>query len=365
MIIDTYRRQLNTHQQKIARLQADIGTLAVKAAAAMKKKNDAATAAIRSTTASTRSSKQREADRHAAEHGKVLVEIAKVEGKIADEQRRVVAAQGKVDQEAAREQKNQDAAQKKREVELKTRDLEQKRAGQAHERRMHEIGLGLARHEDLHAQTARQLEMLSALPGKITVLFFASDPGSTSSNKLALDEEARLIQRSIRASEHRDSVDFQTRWAVRPTDILQAINELNPTVVHFSGHGTPADALVLQDDQGRPKHVAKEAVVSAITFSSDSVKLVFFNTCFSFNQAQACVKNINAAIGMSREIGDQGARVFAAQFYSAIGFGRSIPKAFQQAIAALMMEDLVQGDIPELYVKEQLSEEELTLVRPR
>jgi hypothetical protein len=30
-----------------------------------------------------------------------------------------------------------------------------------------------------------------------------------------------------------------------------------------------------------------------------------------------------------------------------------------------MMEDLAQADIPELYLKEGLSEEELTLVRPR
>ncbi|MBH3442376.1 hypothetical protein I5L59_02125 [Pseudomonas moraviensis] len=364
MIIDNYRKQVITHQQNIAKLQADVGRLAVKAAAAMKKKNDARTAASRSTSLSARNVKLREADRQAGEHGKVLVEIAKVEGKIAEEHRRMTIAQGRLELEVSREQKQQDATQKKREAEVRAHERERQRANQARERQMHEIGQGLARHEDLHVQTARQIEMLKALPAKITVLFFASDPGSTSSDKLALDEEARLIQNSIRASAHRESIDFQTRWAVRPGDILQAINELNPTVVHFSGHGTQADALVLQDDHGRPKFVAKEAIVSAIAFSSESVKLVFFNTCFSFNQAQSCIKNINAAIGMSREIGDQGARVFAAQFYNAIGFGRSIPKAFQQAVAALMMEDLEQRDIPQLFVNEELSEEELTLVMP-
>jgi hypothetical protein len=133
----------------------------------------------------------------------------------------------------------------------------------------------------------------------------------------------------------------------------------------LSGHGTSADALVLQDDHGRPKHVSKEGIVSAIAFGSESVKLVFFNTCFSFNQAQSCVENVNAAIGMNREIGDEGARVFSSQFYSGIGFGHSIPKAFAQAKSALMMEDLAQADIPELHLKEGLSEEELTLVRPR
>lgn len=135
-------------------------------------------------------------------------------------------------------------------------------------------------------------------------------------------------------------------------------------MVHFSGHGTSADALVLQDDQGRPKHVSKQGIVSAIAAGSDAVRLVFFNTCFSYNQAKGCIENIDAAIGMKQEIGDDGARVFASQFYSAIGFGHSITKAFAQAKAALTMEDPGQADIPDLYHRPGLTEEELTLVRP-
>ncbi|MEH6389138.1 MAG: hypothetical protein V7772_14835 [Pseudomonas profundi] len=116
-----------------------------------------------------------------------------------------------------------------------------------------------------------------------------------------------------------------------PGDILQAIHELRPTVVHFSGHGTSRDELVLQDDEGRPKHVPKEAIVSAIGFGSDSVKLVFFNTCFSFNQVQAAVQDVIAAIGMNETIGDNAARVFSSEFYSGIGFGYSIEKALSRA----------------------------------
>lgn len=362
MSIESYRKQVTTYQQNIAKLQAQKGKLAVQGATALKKMQDASSAASKSKNASTIASKGREAARYAADHSKAQAEIGKWEGKIADEQKKLATAQGKLDQEVAREHKKQDAAQKKREGDFKKQQADQKRAEQAHERRMCEIGAGLARHEGLHEETALQIEMLKALPEQITVLFFASDPGI---NKLALDEEARSIGEKLRASEYRDAVNFQTRWAVRPMDILQAINELQPTVVHFSGHGTSADALVLQDDHGRPKHVSKEGIVSAIAFGSESVKLVFFNTCFSFNQAQGCVENVNAAIGMNREIGDEGARVFSSQFYSGIGFGYSIPKAFAQAKSALMMEDLAQADIPELHLKEGLMEEELTLVRPR
>lgn len=48
------------------------------------------------------------------------------------------------------------------------------------------------------------------------------------------------------------------------------------------------------------------------------------------------------SIGMNTSIGDDAARVFAAQFYSSIGFGLSIQKAFDQAKAALMLEELLR-----------------------
>lgn len=369
MSIDAYRRQVISHQQAIARLQSDKSRVASKAAAALKKKQDASSAAARASSTSTRSAKEREAVRHADDHSKAMVEIARIESKIADEQKRLVTAQGKVAQEETKAQKKlddtrkkQDVAQKKRDDDLKRQQATDKRADEARARQLHHLNAGLVRHENMHAATAQQIEMLKALPERITVLFFASDPGSGSSSPLALDEEARSIQHGIRASEYRDSVDFQTRWAVQALDILQAINELKPTVVHFSGHGTQNDELVLKDDQGGPWAISKEAIVNAIAVSSRTVRLVFFNTCFSYNQAKGFVGKVDAAIGMNRDVGDYAARIFSSQFYASIGFGHSIPLAFEQAKAALMMMVPEEADIPELYYDESRPEEELILV---
>jgi len=60
---------------------------------------------------------------------------------------------------------------------------------------------------------------------------------------------------------------------------------------------------------------------------SDKIRLVFFNTCFSYGQAKAVVEHVGAAIGMKTSVGDDAARIIAAQFYSAIGFGCSLKKA--------------------------------------
>ncbi len=44
-------------------------------------------------------------------------------------------------------------------------------------------------------------------------------------------------------AEYRDSVELESRWAVRPSDLLQALNEAEPRVVHFSGHGSADDSF--------------------------------------------------------------------------------------------------------------------------
>ena len=157
---------------------------------------------------------------------------------------------------------------------------------------------------------------------------------------------------------------FQTCWAVQPLDVLQAINEHNPRVVHFSGHGSDQDEIIFQDKEGAAKFVSKDAIVQTMLAGSSDIQLVFFNTCFSQRQAEAVGKHVTAAIGMRAEIGDDAARVFAAQFYSAVGFGKSVKRAFDQAKAALMLEGIPEEDTPVLITAAGIDPDQLILVRP-
>lgn len=77
-------------------------------------------------------------------------------------------------------------------------------------------------------------------------------------NQLMLDEEVRSITEMIRKSEHRDAVKLESRWATRTIDILQAINEVNPTIVHFSGHGSPNGDIFVQNNDGTAKKFQKK-----------------------------------------------------------------------------------------------------------
>ena len=66
---------------------------------------------------------------------------------------------------------------------------------------------------------------------------------------------------------------------------------------------------------------------------------------------------------MSDSIDDETACVFAAQLYSSIGFGRSLKTAFNQAKAALLLENVPDKNVPTLYTRDDVNANELYLVQ--
>ena len=197
-------------------------------------------------------------------------------------------------------------------------------------------------------------------PSKVKILFLSANPSSTS--RLSLDEEIRAITEKIRASAHRDLVEVISYWAVRPDDLLQALNEHEPHVIHFSGHGSNSEEIILHDVQGLPKPVSKKALVNLFKTFKGNIQVVLLNACYSQPQAEGIIEHVPCAIGMSNSIGDRAAISFAASFYRAIGFGRTVREAFDQGIAALMLEGIDEDNIPKLLTRSDSDAASIRLV---
>jgi CHAT domain-containing protein len=197
---------------------------------------------------------------------------------------------------------------------------------------------------------------------RIKILFVSANPAGTP--LLMLDEEAREIEAKIRAAEYRDSLELITKLAVRPDDLLQALNQHKPHVVHFSGHGSPTEEIILLDKLGKPKPVSKEALVSLFRALKDNIRVVLLNACFARPQAEAITGEIDCAIGMARAISDDAAITFAASFYRAIAFGRSVQSAFDQGIAALLLDGSSEGPTPILMGRKGIAADEVILINP-
>ena len=291
--------------------------------------------------------KERELDR-------VESELARHERHIADIQRTIAQKERALAE--ARQQKDRDDAQRQQQQQ-QDNDLRAKLQNEEIEK----IRIQLAEQIQENERLNEALAQIQRPPEELVVLFLASNPDTE--HHLKLDEEARAIQEKIRMAEFRDAIRFVSRWAVRPLDVLQAINETNPVAIHFSGHGFETGELVFTDQNGAPKAVTAEAISSVVAASSERIQLFFFNACFSEEQAKAVTKHVDAAIGMTDSIGDEAARVFAAAFYSAVGFGKSVQESFAQARAALLLEGIPEENTPRLFVKEGVDANQIVLVK--
>jgi len=347
-LLDSYLSSIRRKQEELVHLKNDLARESDKKASQSAKIASAHSAMSRTSSLSTIKSKASEIERAQKELSNIEKKIADINKKIASKEKDLASENKKYYDEQAREQKKQLEANKKFQ--------------QTQERQMQNVNTTLFQNSHEHDEIRNAIAELQNLPETITVLFMASNP--TDTNHLRLDEEARAIQEMIRKSEYRDAVRFESRWAVQPLDLLQSINEVEPTIIHFSGHGADNGALVLQSPSGAAKLVSKEAITQTIMAASDQIRLIFFNACFSHAQADAVIRHVDAAIGMTEPIGDEAAKVFAAQFYSALGFGLSVQKAFDQAKAALLLEGIQEENTPKLYVRDGLNASDIIIVRP-
>jgi WD40 repeat protein len=238
---------------------------------------------------------------------------------------------------------------------------------------------------------------------KIKVLVFAASPRGT--DPLDLEREFREIEEEVRRATYREAVELILIPGARPVDLLRKLNENRPQVVHFSSHGNPAElvlesgeesdefekALVLiqrsQIDRdmilaqpgksteacGRPidregsiQRVGKSALARVLRACDEgNLRLVVLNACQSRTQAEELSRIVDCVVSMNREITDRAAAKFAASFYGALAFGRSVQNAFDQGVARLTVECTAEADTPELVVRAGLDASRLILISER
>lgn len=188
--------------------------------------------------------------------------------------------------------------------------------------------------------------MSPAVSAPQTVLFLAANPRGTS--PLRLDRELREIGEGLRRSQERDQFNLEQRWAVRPRDIQRAMLEVNPQIIHFSGHGEGEQGLVFEDEAGNAKRVDGAALAALFELFANQITCVLLNGCYSEVQAKEIAQHIPYVIGMSQAIGDQAAIAFSVGFYDALGAGRSIEFAYRLGCNAIQMEGIAEHLTPVL-----------------
>src|SRR4051812_6726505 len=181
------------------------------------------------------------------------------------------------------------------------------------------------------------------------VLFLAAEPSNEV--RLRLGEEQRAIRNVLQMARARDSIEFHDRFAVRPADLTQALHDVRPNVVHFSGHGSSSGDLCFGHDPGVSEPVDPEALASVFRLVSDEVEAVVLNACYSEQQAFAIVRSIKYVIGMSDALDDSAAIRFSAGFYKALGATRTYADSFNFGVAEMRLHGMPDHWTPVLLEK--------------
>ncbi len=184
---------------------------------------------------------------------------------------------------------------------------------------------------------------------KIQILFLAANPIDT--NPLRLDEEIRSIDRALREATFRDRFNIEQQWAVRVQDLQSHLLRFKPHIVHFSGHGSVASEIILEDISGNSRTVPVKALSQLFRVLKDNIRCVVLNACYSVKQAEAIAEHIDCVVGMSKDLGDLAAINFAISFYQALGYGRNVKDAFELGLNQIDLESLDERDTPQLLCK--------------
>ena len=158
----------------------------------------------------------------------------------------------------------------------------------------------------------------------------------------------------MRRSRTREKFTLQQRWAVRTNDLRRALLNFNPQILHFCGHGSGENGLVLENDAGEAQLVPTEALAKSLErFAVRGLECVVLNACYSEVQANAIVEHIDYVIGMNSSISDKAAIKFVQGFYDELGAGWSYEDAFHGGRDAIALEGIQQEHIPILKRKSQ------------
>lgn len=186
--------------------------------------------------------------------------------------------------------------------------------------------------------------------GQIKILFLAADPSN--GTRLRLGQELRDIRERLQLARERDRFILDSRESVRPGDISQAIFDVEPQIVHFSGHGTSTGELCFEDLLGKYQPVQPYALAALFELVADQINCVLLNACYSEAQAKAIAQHISFVIGMNKEIGDQAAIAFAVGFYKALAARRTIDQAYKFGCVEIRLQGIAEHLTPVLYTKQ-------------
>ena len=185
---------------------------------------------------------------------------------------------------------------------------------------------------------------------KTKILFLSASPKDAS--QLRLGKELREIKDTLNGTSERDKFTLLSESAVNIDTLLHALQKEKPEIVHFSGHGSEQNGLLLESEDGYSEPIQNKELDKLFSLFKNKIKCVILNACYSKEQAKIISNYGIHVVGMNKAIDDDIACKFSTTFYQSLGEGNTYNFAFQ--ISLIRISQLKENsDIPELWYKGQ------------
>ncbi|MFN5387771.1 MAG: CHAT domain-containing protein [Pseudanabaena sp.] len=210
-------------------------------------------------------------------------------------------------------------------------------------------------------------ERLEQSGDHVRILVVAANP--LGSSPLKLDHEVKTIQEALRRSRKRDNFVVEYRLAATPSELRRALLDVEPHVLHFSGHGAGEQGLLFVSDESASaiyrseggevrsrststneiKFVPAQPLANLLKLCDEHLECVVLNACYSDVQGNAISTNIPFTIGMRDQVADHVAIKFSQGFYDAIVAGKGYESAFKWGKVAIEF-DLANNEASQILV---------------
>ena len=210
-------------------------------------------------------------------------------------------------------------------------------------------------------------ERLEQSGDHVRILVVAANP--LGSSPLKLDHEVKTIQEALRRSRKRDNFVVEYRLAATPSELRRALLDVEPHVLHFSGHGAGEQGLLFVSDESASaiyrseggevrsrststneiKFVPAQPLANLLKLCDEHLECVVLNACYSDVQGNAISTNSPFTIGMRDQVADHVAIKFSQGFYDAIVAGKGYESAFKWGKVAIEF-DLANNEASQILV---------------
>lgn len=162
--------------------------------------------------------------------------------------------------------------------------------------------------------------------------------------------EARDIQKAIESTPNASR--FEVKVVLAPTfdDLIDALNQFDPQILHFSGHGGGSTLLLDNEQAGQDGGEVLDFDMAArlLKATAAKVRLLVLTACDTVAGANCLLASGRSIVAMSDSVEDEAACAFSARFYRSLASGASVEHSLEQARLLLEQKGYKDADLPTL-----------------